>query len=281
MQTSASMRSRVGIATVVAVVGLSLITAPSPASAAERTAISITKIAASSGKTVIAGETLVLTGKASANLKGKKLTVQAKIGKSWKTLGATPKVSSKRTFTAKVKTVGLGKTTYRVLFPGTTKGRDLGKSNDTRSTTVWKWFPLADQRIVEYKASYGWYEPYPTAATVAGVYYPNALVGRSKHDRVAWSDFNLSFQCKQFRSLAGTDDTSPASSSGTSFVSIDGVTPGTASVPLKLGKPTPLTLNVTDAMRLRLSVVSPNKDVVKAVWANAKILCKQNVNPKD
>lgn len=281
MRKPASIRSRVAVAVIAAAVSVGLVAAPSPASAAERTAISFTKIAPASGKTVIAGETVVLSGKASSNLKGKTLAVQVKVGKNWKTLSAKPKVSSKRTFSAKVKTVGLGKTTYRVVFPGTKKGRGLMKSSDSRSATVWKWFPLADQKAVASWAELGWNHPYAQAATMAGVYYPNAIVGRSQNNLLVWSEWNLSFQCKQFRTLAGADDSSPSDASGTSFVSIDGNTPANANVALKLGKPTALVLNTTDSMRIRLSAVSPNQNSVGAVWANAKILCQKNVNPKD
>ncbi|MFI8632046.1 NPCBM/NEW2 domain-containing protein [Microbacterium sp. NPDC077663] len=281
MQISASTRSRFGVAIIAAAVGFGLLATPSPASAAERTGVVLSRIAAASGETIVAGKNIVLTGRASANLKGKQLVLQVKSGKSWKNLSVKPTVSSKLTFTAKVKAVGLGSTTYRVVYPGTTTGKDLARSTGSRTATVWKWFPLAGQKIVESKASYGWYEPYAQAATVAGVYYPEAILGRSKNDRPSWSEWNVSFQCKSFTALAGVDDTSSSASAGTSFVSVDGITPANASIPLKLGKPTAISVDVRDAMRLRLSVVSPNVDPVKAVWANAQILCKQNVNPKD
>ncbi|MEV5042680.1 NPCBM/NEW2 domain-containing protein [Microbacterium sp. LMI1x-1-1.1] len=281
MRKSAFTRSRVGVAVIAAAVGFGLLAAPSPASAAERTTVVLGKIAAASGGTVTAGKVIVLSGRASANLKGKKLTVQVKAGATWRTLSATPTVTSKQTFAAKVKAVGLGTTTYRIVYPGTTAGKDLSRSTSSRSTVVWQWFPLAGQKTVDSKASYGWYEPYAQAATMAGVYYPEAIAGSSKNDRTSWSEFNLSFQCKQFSALAGTDDSSPSDSSGTSYITVDSTTPSKGSVPLKLGKPTAISLNVTDAMRLRLSVVSPNSDAVTAVWANAKILCKKDVNPKD
>lgn len=278
MQTTTSWRTRLAVAGVAAAVAVGLLAAPSPAIAASRTVVTVTKIASASGKTIVAGQSIVISGKASANLRGKKLVVQAKVGSSWKTLSASPKVTSNKTYKVKTKAVGLGKTTYRVVYAGSKK---LAKSSATRAATVWKWFPLADQKIVDYQASYGWHEPYARAINMAGVYYPEAIVGKSRRDRVVWSEFNLSFQCKSFTALTGTSDDSPADSSGTTTVSIDGETPAGATSQLKLGKTQALKVDVTDAMRLRLTLVSPNDEIVEGVWANAKLLCKKNVNPKN
>ncbi|WP_060915404.1 NPCBM/NEW2 domain-containing protein [Microbacterium oleivorans] len=276
MQTTTSWRSRFAVAGVTAAVAIGLLAAPSPAMAAQRTAITVAKIAPASGKTIVAGENIVISGKTSANLKGWKLKVQAKVGTKWQTLSASPTVTTKLTYAAKVKAVGVGATSYRVLFAGS---KSRAASSATRAATVWKWFPLAGQKVVDYKASLGWAEPRSRPTTMAGVYYPEAILGKSRGNRVVWSEFNVSFQCQSLSALVGISDDSPSDSAGMSTVSVDGVTPAGATAQLKLGKTQPVKISVADSMRVRLTLVSPSDGQVEGVWANAKILCKKNVNP--
>lgn len=249
------------------------------ASLPAKTALKVTKIAPVSGSTVISGQQVQVTGTASKNLRGKKLTTQVRIGGAWRTLSAAPKVSSKGTFTFKTKATGIGSTAYRVVFKATTKGTRLAGSSASRAVTVWKWLPLAGQRIVDAEASHGWHEPHATVTTMAGVTYQDGIVGKAYKNRLNWSEYNTSYQCKSFTALAGADDTMESDATGTSFVSVDGEQIASTVVNLKLGKPARITVDLTDSMRLRLSVQGTNSTSL-AAWGDARMLCKKDVNPR-
>lgn len=257
----------------------SVLVAPTAATAAgpAKTALSIKTIAPVSGSSVVSGELIKITGTSTRNLTGRTLVAQVKEGSGWRTLLASPKVSSTGAFSFTTKAIGVGATTYRVVFTAT---KTLSGATASKGTTVWKWFYLSDQKTVESKEYFGWYAPSAKPATVKGKDYASAIVGRSKNNLPSYSEFNLSYQCKSFVALAGVDDSSPTASSGTSWVSVDGTTAASSQVTLALGKTKTVTVNVADSMRLRLSVLSANKEAVPAVWANARILCQKNVNPK-
>jgi uncharacterized protein YraI len=245
-----------------------------------KTALKVTKIVPTSGSTVVSGKQVTVSGTASKNLRGKKLKTQVKVGGAWRTLSATPKVSTKGTFTLTTKATGIGKTAYRVVFTATTKGTRLAGSSASRTVTVWKWIPLASQRIVDYQASHGWHEPNPEVVSMAGVTYKDGIVGKAYKNRENWSEFNTSFQCKTFTALAGADDSTASDATGTSFVSVDGEQVGSTVVNLTLGKPTRITADLTDSMRLRLTVFGTNGTSL-AGWGDVRILCKKDVNPLD
>ncbi len=244
-----------------------------------KTTLKITKIAPTAGSTVISGKQVKVTGTASKNLKGKKLKVQVKVNGAWKTLSAKPKVTSKGKFTFTTKAIGVGKTSYRVVFTATKKGTRLAGSTASRSVTVWKWISLASQNNVDYEASHGWHEPNPETVTMAGVTYKDGILARAHGGRENWSEYNTSFQCKSFTALAGAEDSSPSDAKGTSFMSIDGEEIASTVVNLKPGKPTRINVDLTDTMRLRLSVHGTSGTVI-AAWGDARMLCKQDVNPR-
>lgn len=264
------------LATVLVAVG-AVLTPGAAYAAPAATSVSISSIKPQSGSTVVSGETVTIGGKTSSNLRGKTLAVQVKIGSKWQTLSATPKVSSKSDYSFTTKAIGIGATAYKVVFRATSS---LAGAQASRTTTVFKWLYLSDQRVVESKESYGRYSPSARPAVVAGKDYSSAIVGRSARNLVSWSEFNLSFQCVSFMALGGVDDNSSSSSAGSSWVSLDGTTATSSKVTLKLGKTKSIKLNVADSMRLRLSVISPNQEAVSAVWGNARILCSKNVNPQ-
>lgn len=246
-----------------------------------KTSVKIASIVPVEGSTVISGKQVRVSGSASKNLAGKKLTVKVKVGSGWQTLSAKPKVTSAGKFTFTAKAIGIGKTTYRVVFAVTKTGKRLAASSASRAVTVWKWLPLAGQRIVDSEAAWGGWQPHPSVVTMAGVTYRDGLLGWSRGGRVTWSEFNTSFQCRTFTALAGADDSSSGAAVGTSFVSVDGSDVASSLVDLKLGKPTRITVDLTDVMRLRLSVFGSSSAEVSAAWGDARILCKQDVNPRD
>lgn len=245
-----------------------------------KTTLKVTKITPVGGSTVISGQHVSITGTASSNLKGKKLKTQVKVGGAWKTLSARPTVSSKGTFAFTTKAIGVGATSYRVVFTATKSGKRLAGSTASRAVTVWKWIPLASQNVVEHKASHGWHEPNPAAVTMAGVLYKDGISGVAYSGRENWSEFSTSFQCKSFTALAGAPDSMSSSAKGTSWASVDGVEAASSVVELKLGAPTRINVDLTDSMRLRLSVHGTNGTAL-AGWGDARMLCKQDVNPRN
>lgn len=245
-----------------------------------KTALKVKSITPVSGDTVISGKQVRVSGTASKNLAGKRLKAQVKVDGGWKTLSASPKVSSKGTFAFTTKATGVGAVSYRVVFSATKKGKLLAGSSASRAVTVWKWIPIASQNRVDYYSSLGWWEPNPEVVNLAGVTYKDGMLGRSLRNREHWTEYNTSFQCKSFTALAGAEDSSASAATGTSFISVDGEEVASSVVQLKVGQPTRINVDLTDSMRLRLTVLGTSDKAVVAGWGDIRMLCKKDVNPR-
>lgn len=255
---------RAGLVAAVVLAGAVVVT---PATAAPVRDIALERVTA---RQVITGEKVTLRAKAPGALVGRRVTVQsAAASGTWVDVKSfTVRDTSPRAVSVVAR--GVGALRWRVLSGPVDGTRHV--SNVVKST-VFRWYYLSELEPVATKR-FG-----DGDATIGGTTYPKSVMNRDSFwwEANPWGEWNLSYRCKTFEATIGLDDQSKTGYQ-VGFVSyVDGAE---TSWGVKcLGPGTPVTSDVSSALRLRLEdqYVSGSAGSGPAegvgVWGNARVLC--------
>lgn len=237
---------------------------PPPPPANQPTALGLSSISVASTE---AGTPFTVTGTA-VNLDGRAVQVQAYDAgsTSWGSIGSA--VVAGGQWSASVAVTSAGRAVpVRAYFPGAS---GLGASASGESpVTVYGWYHLYDSYYdgLPQLVSSGFDEQ---SAAVNGVTYTKSLVGYVGGDDLG--EYNLARSCTRFAAVAGLTDDSPTSSRVSMQVGADSVTKW-STTNIALGQAYPLVLDVTGALRLKLSAQLTSGSSAYEVFGDARVLC--------
>ncbi|MBS43602.1 MAG: hypothetical protein CMH83_10665 [Nocardioides sp.] len=255
---------------------------PAPVDAAPVAARGKPKVAIKLGvyrapATIVTGSRLRFLGRTQKALRGKKVSLQRKVGKkgSWVTVGAA-KVNSKQRFLVSGVVTGVGAVYWKVTAKK--KVRKNGRKVTLRytskqvGTAVYGWFYAADQQPV----AVSWSDWDDLPRTIGGVRYSKS-VGTDAYyfsdGDVEWGDYNLSYRCKTFTAQVGLDDESETGAKADFYVTLDDARTRVASGK-GLGAATSVTMDVASRLRIRLEVEAVTQYDAVATFGDAKFLCR-------
>lgn len=259
------------------------VASPSLAATKHSTAVKLSGIthvatASNPGSRIVSGDKVKLTGSTSTNLVGRVVRVQLKQGARWIDYTGSAKVSKAKTFSIVSRAANVGKQHYRVAFAGTST---LKSSSSSKAATVWKWFPLVDQRVASKVEPLGWDYPHLyNQMSVAGRNYSHLLAGHSSGETSS-ADFNLGYHCSVFTTIVGLGDSSTSGTTGTFTVYLDG-NQAAQQANLPVGKTATVVLDASGIFRIRLEhdgfVPKPGGGAgVSPAWPTARVLCSSNL----
>jgi hypothetical protein len=250
--------------------------APSEAAPKRSTSLSLSSIArVGSGTQVISGGKADLQGKASANLVGKRLTVQHQEGGDWVDYPGSGTVKPSTAYSIRIRVTGVGKQTFRVRYAGSST---LKAATASRSVTVWSWQRLVDVPALNTDGtSSPAAAPQPhTNVLVAGINRKSLLAGDVPAGGTGVTTFEIKKRCSAFRTTVGIGDDSPKAGSITFSVYFDDVAMVVKEP--KHGKVAKIGLNAKRVSLLTLRNTEPSPagafDAPEvAAWPDAQVLC--------
>lgn len=227
------------------------------------------KVTSRSKSNVTVGKKVYVKGKTSKSLKGKRVSLQIKVGKRWNTV-ATAKVQADRTFKLSAKATKAGKQRYRVAHPST---RTTKTSVSTSFTyTVWKWYSVINLGQV---ASEGFYLTNSgQEATLRGVRYTRSLVNMSEDGGTAF--YNVNGKCTKFKATVGIDDDSANGATRSFALRSDDIR--THLTTTSVGNPVKVTGEVKGAFRMGLELgtrLDDRSGYSYGVFGNPQVFCSK------
>lgn len=227
------------------------------------------KVTSRSKANVSVGKKVYVKGKTSKSLKGKRVSLQIKVGKRWNTV-ATAKVQADRTFKLSAKATKAGKQRYRVAHPST---RTTKTSVSTSFTyTVWKWYSVIDLGQV---TSEGFYLTNSgQEAILRGVRYTRSLVNMSEGGGTAF--YNVNGKCTKFRATVGMDDDSANGATRSFALRSDDIR--THLTTTSVGNPVKVTGDVKGAFRIGLELgtrLDDRSGYSYGVFGNPQVFCSK------
>jgi len=159
------------------------------------------------------GKTFVLSGTVSPNAKGKTVKIQRQYaGGSWTTI-LTKTLSSTSKYSATIKPTRAAPTKYRAVKTASST-RALGISA-TRTVTIYRW-----RNLVSLPGTYTPPTIFQGYLYVKGTYFPNSLSIKQGE----YADWNLAGKgCNRLKVYIGIDDDSISGTTGTSFITDQGL----------------------------------------------------------
>ena len=226
------------------------------ASGQSQPAISVTSVAAYELTT---DQGYSIAGTASADLIGKAVYLQLYSNSEWSSISAAAVVAPDGTWSIGAPASQAGRNlTLRVYAPA------------TRST-------LAASAALSPFTVYGWYY-LDTFDAVAGYMDDgSAAINGVTYSRSAWAEWdyfeiNLSRACKTFSAFVGLDDEASTTSRETATITGDS-RQLYRKTGVKLGEMTPVTIDVTGILRLRIDDTHETGSNWQVVYGDARVLC--------
>jgi len=235
--------------------------------------ISVTSRGAS---TIIAGNTLTVSGVVTAGLAKKPLTLQRAQSGQW----------------IDVKTVTAGadkKFSISAPIYGTGKGRQLRVVGNGSASSVWTvdvygWFYLTDTYQADHRGT--WFDP--GNLVTRGVLHSKSIATNGYYDfsysKETWVEYTLAGGgCIQFRSSVAVDDGAETGARDRFQMFNDGVEAHPAIAKTVGDEPTAVSVPVAGVFRIKLQSVSLNDAAYESYrgWVDPQILCFSQPNSAD
>lgn len=256
------------------------VAAAAPAAATTLPKYSVT-LKVTSTKAPTAGDWIKFTGSTSKKLKGEKVSVQVKHGSSKWTTAVLAKVSAAGKFSAKARSTGVGKYSYRAAVKKTRKHQ--ASTSKSTNVTVFKYYYLADldptNEVIENRpgnCTGGCTGFHSGSGRIAGVTYSHSWITDVVSDGSrSLTEWNASYKCMTLVGTVGLDDSSPTTTVAyTLSIGGDDIPLGSAAT----GSSVKISQDITGVFRIDLAASdtagrpygSPHST---AVWGNARMLC--------
>jgi hypothetical protein len=222
-------------------------------------------------KSPTVGDTVALSGTASAGAIGSKVALQFLSEGTWVSV-ASATVTAKSTFSVSARATQGGKQQYRVRLaasPGITS-----VNSSAISFSVYAWYNLADLP----KVGSSRFGVLGTTA-IAGVNYVSSVgnIANFWWDNDPYGEWNLSYRCTKLRATLGLSDDSASGSSVLFSAYADSVE--TAFSAMSIGQARTIEVDVRSAFRLKIVdhfIAGPSGSGPAesyGVWGNARVLC--------
>lgn len=251
-----------------ALLSMLMIGQPAQAKAPANTTITVVSV---SPRTIDVGKTIKVTGKASPNLKGKRVALQRLVGKKWVTINSAT-IGSSRTYsvTGRFTQAGRGQS-LRVSVPATKTTK--ASTASAGKVTVYGWYYLSDRDAQE---GGGW-DTKAAVVDINGKTYDRSLVMRLRYRGEANEvRYGLARKCTTFRAVAGITDSSPAKAAVSAKVKTDDAEVWTSGI-VRRGTGKEASVNITGALDLWLSAKKTNAEYTdddpRFGWGDARIRC--------
>lgn len=194
-----------------------------------------------------AGQSVTVSGTASANLAGTAVYLQAYDGtsKTWGAVGGSV-VSSAATWTVSGPVGTAGKAIALRVISADTPSL-IGSSVDAGSVAVFGWYPLSRSVMPAEISGSMDYGP----VTINAIPYASG-VDFSSSSASYFGEWNLARSCKTFSATAGLPDDADTTSRYSFQLFADSVQKG-EKTGIALGTSTPVSIDVTNALRLKIA----------------------------
>ena len=242
----------------------SLPTPPTPPTPPKQTAV--VAIAATTPGAIEAGQAVTVTGSTSANLAGKPIRLEAYYSDKWGQVG-TAVVDGSANFAVSGVLTAAGKSVQlRVIAPET--ATTTYAAANAPAVTVYGWYYLSES--FRYPVEGGWEDT--GALAVNGTTYPNSVEMYSySSERVVQLD--LARSCTTFAATAGLTGDNQSTDQASVRLFSDS-TQIYSQNPMVLTSSYPISVNVTNALRLKLGVTTLRSgDSVRVTFGDARLLC--------
>lgn len=243
---------------------------PPPPATPQPTSLALT---AGPAAQIEAGQSVTVSGTASANLAGTAVYLQAYDGtsKTWGAVGGSV-VSSAATWTVSGPIGTSGKAIALRVISADTPSL-IGSSVDAGAVAVFGWYPLDDTSMpADISGSYVGYGPRTINAIPysSSVYFDYSSYS-SSYDSLS-EEWNLSRSCKTFSATVGLPDTSSVTSRYSFQLFADSVQKDAKSG-IALGTSTPVSIDISNALRLKIAVQRTAGSGASLSFGDAKALC--------
>ncbi len=265
------MRRTASILAALALTGTAVLAVQTTASAAPTAKKTKPEITLKVDKTVLeVGKKVTLKGKITPKkgTKGDKVIVKQKTGdKAWKTQ-AKVKVNRKGKFTWSDKPTSAQVRKYKVVLPKTKK-HAKAKSKPV-TVSVGRWMQVNQVRRATAEGLY------PKTVSVANTEYKRSLGTYNYYTGdMRFAEYNLFRKCYTLRTEVALTDDAPSNTSAVLRTELDGTTKSTSTVDT-LGTSTPLTVDLTNAYRIRFEIETDDvRPQAEAAFLSPEFLCSE------
>ena len=255
-------RSRIGpLVTPLLIVALTLGWSTSTAAHSSRATVT----ASVSKTTLVIGQKSSVSGAVTPGKSGLKVALQLKRGKTWSTV-TTKKTTAGGHYTMKVNPAAPGTLIYRVAkLPGR---RGAVVYSPTFKVNVYRWHNVSDMEFVDSET-----EEYDETVNINGDPFPHSFTLDADDSSVGFFELNVNRKCSTFKAALGVWDESTTGAVAGTEVSGDGNLLQEGSY--GLGEVDKVSLNIDNVLRLRVSAVALQDEVVADIAVGTpRVLCR-------